>query len=294
MSDSKISVWIMAARPRTLWAAVGPVMIGSAMAFERGLGHWPSVAATLFGALMIQIGANLANDYFDFKKGADTAERLGPTRVTQAGLVTAKEMKRAIVFAFALSAIAGIYLVFRGGWPIVTIGLTSILFGILYTAGPYPLGYHGLGDPFAFLFFGPVAVGGTYYAQTLSINPEVIIAGLAPGLFAVCILTVNNIRDLKSDTVAGKRTLAVRFGVRFARMEYLLAFLVAVLIPVFLYLTSGRHPYSMAVLAVLPNAIGPIRKLYKFTDPRELNDLLAVTGRLLMMYAVFFSIGWLL
>lgn len=284
----------MAARPRTLWAAVGPVLIGTAMAYKIGLGHWPSVVAALFGALMIQIGANFANDYFDFKKGADTSDRLGPTRVTQAGLVTAKEMKNAIVIAFTLSFIAGIYLVFRGGWPIVSIGLLSILSGILYTAGPYPLGYHGLGDLFVLMFFGPVAVGGTFYVQTLSINAEVIIAGLAPGLFSMAILTVNNIRDLQSDTAAGKKTLAVRFGIRFARMEYLMAILVAMLIPIILYLATGRHPFSMAVLVVLPIAVGLIRKLFEFSDPRELNDLLAVTGRLLMMYAIFFSIGWLL
>ena len=205
MNESRVQIWIMAARPKTLWAAVAPVAMGIAMAADAGGMHIPAALAALFGAVMIQIGTNLANDYFDYRKGTDQPGRLGPTRVTQAGLVTPHAMRIAITVTFSLAVVAGAYLVWRGGWPIVAVGLLSILFGFLYTAGPYPLGYNGLGDIFVLIFFGPVAVGGTYYVQTLDINTAVLIAGLAPGLFSVAILTVNNLRDIGTDAEAGKK-----------------------------------------------------------------------------------------
>jgi len=229
MSPSRFQVWILASRPKTLAAAIAPVIIGCAMAYADNAFHWLAALAALFGSVMIQIGTNFANDYFDFKKGTDTHERIGPVRVTQAGLVKPVTMKRAIAIAFGLAFLAGIYLVWRGGLPVIGIGLLSILFGILYTAGPLPLGYNGLGDIFVFLFFGLVAVGGTYYVQALTITPEAIIAGAAPGFWSVGILTVNNLRDIDNDRKGGKKTLAARFGRTFARSEYVMCVLGACL-----------------------------------------------------------------
>ena len=284
----------MAARPKTLWAAIAPVIIGTAMAYADGGWHWPSALAALSGAVLIQIGTNFANDYSDFKKGTDAGERLGPVRVTQAGLVKPSTMKRTTAIVFSLAIIAGAYLVWRGGWPIAVIGGLSILFGLLYTAGPYPLGYNGLGEIFVLVFFGPVAVGGTYYVQTLSINTTVLLAGLSPGLFSVAILTVNNLRDINGDARAGKRTLAVRFGPRFARYEYIACVVVASLLPLLLFINSGGHVYSLAVLVVIPVAIPTFIKVLTKSDGPALNDALAATGRLLLVFAVLFSCGWVL
>ncbi|MBU8933622.1 MAG: 1,4-dihydroxy-2-naphthoate polyprenyltransferase [candidate division Zixibacteria bacterium] len=289
-----MSTWIMASRPKTLPAAAAPVVIGTAMAVDVGGFHLISCLAALVGALLIQIGTNFANDYYDFKKGADEGERLGPTRATQAGLVNPEAMRRAMVIVFALAILVGVYLVWRGGWPIVVIGLSSVLFGILYTGGPYPLGYNGLGELFVLIYFGPVAVGGTYYVQTLEINSIVLIAGLAPGLFSVAILAVNNLRDITNDRRAGKRTLAVRFGDTFARYEYTLAIVAAVLLPIGLWLRLGHNPYSMIALASLAAAVRPIMAVFTFTDGRKLNDVLAITGMMLLLYSLLFSVGWLL
>jgi len=281
----------MAARPKTLWAAAAPVVIGTAMALKsRGM-YLPAALAALFAAIMIQIGTNYANDYFDYKKGADQPDRLGPTRVTQAGMVTQTAMKMATVVVFALATLAGLYLVWRGGMPILIIGLLSITFGVFYTAGRYALGYTGLADLFVLIFFGPVAVGGTYYVQTMHINWQVMISGLAPGLFSVAILTVNNLRDIENDRSAGKKTLAVRFGAAFARYEYLIAVLVASLIPTFLYLHYGVGVYAVAALLVLPAAL-PVLKTVFIAHGPVLNDVLASTGRLLLLYSLIFSVGW--
>ncbi len=293
MPESTLKIWLMASRPKTLAAAIAPVIIGSAMAFQSGGFHIRAALAALFGAVMIQIGTNFANDYFDYKSGADDNDRLGPTRATQAGLVAPSTMKTATAVAFGLAFAAGIYLVWRGGWPIVAIGLFSIAFGVLYTAGPFPLAYTGLADPFVLLFFGPVAVGGTYYVQTLQINPTVILIGLAPGLFSVAILTVNNLRDIKSDRLAGRKTLPVRFGVRFARYEYLLSILIAALLPTIICTITRRQFYSALALLILLPAIGSIRKVFT-VDGVVLNDVLAATGRLLLLFSLIFSIGWII
>jgi 1,4-dihydroxy-2-naphthoate octaprenyltransferase len=294
MTSSRLKVWLLAARPKTLWAAIAPVLIGTAMAFDDEAGHWPSALAALIGAVLIQIGTNFANDYFDFKKGADQYERLGPTRVTQAGLVTSQAMKAATLATFSLAILVGIYLVVRGGWPIVVIGVLSILFAVLYTAGPYPLGYHGMGDVFVLIFFGPVAVAGTYYVQALDINGTVVLAGFSPGLFSVAILTVNNLRDIRSDDLSGKKTLAVRFGRTFVRMEYLLSVVIASLLPVLFYFTTQTHQYATATALVPIAAIPSIRSVFGKAQGQALNNVLAATGKLLLLYSVVFSIGWLL
>ncbi len=293
MSQSRWSVWWLAARPKTLWAAVAPVVIGTAIAVADGKGHWGAAAAALLGAVLIQVGTNFANDYFDFKKGADSYPRLGPTRMTQAGLISPSAMKTAMVVTFALALLGGIYLVWRGGLPIVAIGLLSILLGVLYTGGPYPLGYHGWGDLFVLIFFGPVAVGGSYFVQALEIHSLVLLAGVSPGLFSVAILTVNNLRDIPSDRQAGKKTLAVRWGAGFARFEYVFCVVTAAVMPVFFFLVTRRHPWVCLTLLVLPAAIPSIKKIFHYEDGTELNSVLAATAKLLLFYGLLFSIGWL-
>ncbi|MCP4727652.1 MAG: 1,4-dihydroxy-2-naphthoate polyprenyltransferase [bacterium] len=285
-----IKLWLLAARPKTLWAAISPVMIGTAFAVNDGGFHALSAFLALFGAVMIQIGTNFANDYHDYKKGADTKERKGPVRVTQAGLIKPETVKKAYLVVFLLALLSGIYLIYRGGIPILTIGLFSILFGILYTAGPFPLGYHGLGEIFVLVFFGPVAVGGAYYVQALDITNSVLIVGLAPGLISTAILTVNNLRDIDTDKKTGKMTLAVRFGAKFARIEYLLTMVSALLIPSVVYLITRENLYTVISSAVLLAAFPVIREVFTENDGEKLNNVLAKTGKLLLLFSIVFSI----
>ena len=293
MNLSGIKIWILAVRPKTLWATVAPVMIGCATAYASGMFHWFSAIIILFSALMIQVGTNLANDYFDFKKGSDQPDRLGPTRVTQAGLVAPETIKRVTIFVFGLAFLGGVYLVFRAGWPIVVIGSLSILFGVLYTAGPVSLSYTGLADIFVLLFFGPVAVAGTHYVQTLNFSTDVALAGLSTGLFSMAILAVNNLRDVQSDTRANKRTLAVRFGKRFARIEYATCMMLGCLWPFWFLYGDNRHPWTLiATMAVIP-ALFLIKKVF-VSEGVVLNEVLASTGKVLLLYAVLFSVGWVL
>jgi 1,4-dihydroxy-2-naphthoate octaprenyltransferase len=294
MTPPKLKVWIDSARPKTLFAAVGPVMIGAAMAFSDGDIHVITLIVTLITAVLIQIGTNFANDYYDFVKGADTSQRTGPTRATQAGLVTPAKMKKAFITTFGLTLLLGAYLVLKGGTPILIIGIASVLCGILYTAGPLPIGYIGLGDLFVLIFFGPVAVGGTYYLQTKAINANVLIAGLAPGLIASAILTVNNLRDFATDKIAGKKTLVVRFGLRFGLTEYLFCVIGACLVPVYLCISSGSHFYSLLAFLTLIAAWGPIKTVCSKPTAQALNEVLAQTARLLIIFSLLFSIGWII
>jgi len=294
VTDSRIKIWLLAARPKTLWAAVGPVIIGTAMAYGYGMVDWLSLVCALTGAVLIQIGTNLANDYFDFVKGTDTHNRIGPTRATQAGLVSPQAMRRAYLIAFGLALIPGAYIIWRGGWPFLAIGIISIICGILYTGGPFPIGYIGLGDLFVLIFFGPVAVGGTYYLHTLSIDSSAIIAGLAPGLISVAILSVNNMRDIDEDRRAGKRTLAVRFGRRFARLEYLFCMLVAAfVIPLYFYAIADNRLFTLVPLIIITAAVPAIKTVFASTDGETLNGVLAKTGKLLLLFSIIFSLGWI-
>ena len=292
--QSKLKTWIQSARPKTLPAAVGPVLIGSAMAFSDGPLNIGVLLATLLAAVLIQIGTNFANDYYDFVKGADTTDRVGPVRATQAGLVKPAQMKKAFIITFGLAVLLGAYLVWRGGLPILIIGVASVVCAVLYTAGPFPLAYVGLGEVFVVVFFGPVATGGTYYLQTLSINADIIIAGLAPGLLSTAILAVNNFRDIKTDKIAGKKTLAVRFGYNFGVAEYISCIVVACLVPLYLSISSRSHYFCNLSLLTLVIAVGPIKTILSKPDPETLNNVLAQTGKLLLIYSVLFSAGWLL
>ena len=289
--QSKIEVWLLATRPKTLWAAFAPVLVGVAMAVADGVAHPLSAALALLGALLIQIGTNFYNDYADFEKGADTSERKGPLRVTQAGLVAPETMKQATVLVFALAVAAGGYLMWRGGWPIILIGVLSILFGVLYTAGKYSLAYLGIADLFVLIFFGPVAVAGTYFVQALQVSWPVIVAGFGPGLLAVAILLVNNIRDIDEDRQAGKRTLIVRFGRGFGLGLYGFCLGAALLLPVALYMKTGTHLWGMGVLLLMPLALITFIKVRK-THGVALNPLLGATARMLLLYSILISIGW--
>jgi 1,4-dihydroxy-2-naphthoate octaprenyltransferase len=286
--------WILAARPKTLWASIAPVMVGTALAYGDGAHHWPSALIALACAVLIQIGTNFANDYFDYEKGADTEERMGPLRVTQSGMVPPTTMKWATAVIFFFACVGGAILTWRGGWPIAVVGLLCILSGLLYTGGPYPLGYLGLGDLFVLIFFGPVAVGGTYYVQALQVNTTVLVAGMGPGLLITAILTVNNLRDIEVDRKAGKRTLAVRFGKTFTRWEYALLVLVGISIPPFLYLRSGQHLSSLLSLLVVLPAISTFRGVFGHAEGPSLNPVLANTARMSFLYSLLFSVGWLL
>ena len=294
MTQNNFSAWILASRPKTLPAAISPVLMGTTMAFADGGVHWLSAFLALFGALMIQIGTNLANDYFDHKHGKDTQERLGPIRVTQAGLVSDQAMKLAISIVFTAAFVAGIYLVYRAGWPIVIIGLLSLLFGMIYTAGPFPLAYLGIADLFAFLFFGPIALAGTYYAQTLDMNWVVLVAGIAPGCFSIALLTVNNLRDVDEDRGTNKKTLIVRLGKSYGRSQYLVSMILAALIPIVLWQMTSSHSGVLITLLALIFSIPAIRGMFGGAQGRGLNQTLAQTGKTQLIYTLLFIIGWLI
>ena len=286
--------WILAIRPKTLPAAIAPVAIGTAMAFGDGLFHAPSALMALSAALCIQIGTNLCNDYFDFKKGADTADRKGPVRVTQAGLIKPHTVLLGSIVFFVLAAVSSIYLIHRAGMCILIIAAVSIISGIFYTAGPRPLGYLGLGDIFVLIFFGPVAVAGTYFTQAREINAAVIVAGLAPGFLSMAILAVNNLRDIDTDRRAGKLTLAVRFGRSFAMSEYLFCIMAAALTPFAVVLITGDHQAIAAASLIGFLAIPCVKAAFTHLDGASLNRVLGHTGRLLLIYSALFSIGWVL
>jgi 1,4-dihydroxy-2-naphthoate octaprenyltransferase len=293
VAANPVKVWVLASRPRTLPAAVAPVVVGMALAIAHGgFAWWPALAAML-GACFIQIGTNFANDYFDFKSGADTAERMGPLRVTQAGLVTPAQIKAATAIAFALATLCGLYLTWVGGWPIVVIGLLSILSGIAYTGGPFPLGYNGLGDLFVFVFFGLVAVGGTYYVQALGFSPIVLAVAVPVGLLSTAIIVVNNLRDVDTDVVAGKRTLAVMFGKRFAKAEYVALLALSYLAPVILIAMGKLSLWALLPLLSLPLAVSLVRKVHTVQGP-ALNPVLGGTGKLLLVFSLLFSLGLVL
>lgn len=281
-------------RPKTLPAAIAPVVIGTAMAYGDGRQHFLSAALSLFCALMIQIGTNLSNDYFDFKKGTDNSKRIGPTRITQAGLVKPSSVKTAFILVFLIAALASLYLVLRGGWPIIIIGILSIASGILYTAGPKPLGYIGLGELFVLIFFGPVPVAGTYYVQSLEWNTTTFLAGFASGFLSVSMLAVNNYRDIQTDKETGKCTLAVLLGVAFARYEYIVSILVASLMPVVIYSRIRSHPKILFCVLLALAAIPSMKRVLTKTDGPSLNSVLADTGKLMLIYSIVFSLGWVL
>lgn len=289
---SSLAIWFSASRPRTLPAAVAPVLAASALAWRDGDFDGPAAVICLAFALLIQIGTNFANDYYDFVKGADTAERVGPRRAVAAGLVRPETMKRVMIAVFVAAFVTGLTLLGYGGWPLLIIGLASIFCGVAYTGGPYPLGYNGLGDVFVFVFFGLVAVGATYYVQAGMISSEAWIIGAGIGALAANILVVNNYRDVETDARAGKRTLVVRFGRRFAKAQFIAAH--GVSLGALLAVGLGEwHPLAVAGGAAVCVTAAWIqtRRLSGARSPAELIRLLGATGMYLALYALVLATG---
>lgn len=281
-------IWIQAIRPKTLIAGISPVIIGSAMAFTTGSFNIVIFLATLLTSLGIQITTNLVNDAYDFLKGADTQSRLGPTRVTAAGLVSVSTMKKAIFWSMTITALCSSVLIIQGGFIIALLTALSLLLAFCYTAGPLPLAYLGLGDIFVFIFFGPVAVASTYYLQTGYFTFDSFLVGLAPGALSTAILVTNNMRDFIEDTFSGKKTLIVRFGRNFGKLEYLLCILLPILMP--LYFFSNKPLLLIASLIILPAAF----TLHSIFTTSNYMPLLPKTAKLLILYTALFSIGWML
>jgi 1,4-dihydroxy-2-naphthoate octaprenyltransferase len=292
---SPARAWLLASRPATLPAAAVPVLVGAAAAIHEGAGlRTPVLVATLAGALLIQIGTNFANDYSDFHRGADHDGRLGPLRVTQSGLLSPSAVLRGIVVAFTLATLIGLYLAWLGGWPIVAIGILSIVAGLAYTGGPWPFGYHGLGDLFVFIFFGIVAVTATAYLQSGHWSAFALVVSVPIGLLVTNILVVNNLRDLATDRDAQKHTLAVRLGERATRMQYALFTALAYLVPAALAVGTPARRWLLLPWLTLPLGVGLARSVLGGLAGRDLNPLLKRTGQLLLAFGVLFAAGLVL
>ncbi|NHN40455.1 1,4-dihydroxy-2-naphthoate polyprenyltransferase [Halorubellus sp. JP-L1] len=308
---SRRKAWVMAARPQTLPAAAAPVVVGSAVAAWAGAFQALPAIAAFVGAALIQVGTNFANDYYDAVQGADTADREGFTRVTAGGLIEPAEVKRAMLVTFALAVLSGTYLVYVGGVPILVVGIVSVVCGVAYTGGPYPLGYNGLGDAFVFVFFGLVAVTGTYYVQAAAVAADAVGYGpLAVGLpplpalglavlaslpiaaISTNILVVNNVRDREEDARTGKTTLAVAFGYAFARAEFLALLALAYATPLYLWVGRGLSPTVLAPMLSVPLAVSVARTVTNETGGDALNPALERTGQLLALYAALFAAGF--
>ncbi len=301
---SRRKAWLMAARPQTLPAGAAPVIVGTGLAVRMGV--FDPIAATfaLVGALLLQIGTNFANDYYDAVQGADTDDREGFTRVTAGGLIEPESVKRAMYATFGLAILVGTYLVYIGGVPILVVGLASVVAGITYTGGPLPYGYRGLGDLFVFVFFGLVAVAGTYYVQAVggiagpfplwipegTVPAAAVVAGLPAAGLSTAILVVNNIRDLETDAASGKRTLAVLLGYRASRIEWSLAVGLAYAVPVVFWL-DGYSSAVLAPLVTLPLAVRTGATVWTRTDGDALNPVLERTGQLLFAHSALFAVG---
>jgi len=287
------NAWMLAIRPRTLPAAAAGVAMGAALAWRDGYFRLDAVLVCLLTALLLQIGSNLANDVFDFERGTDTAERLGPTRVTQAGMLTPKQVKIGMAVVFGLSAIIGLYLAWLGGWVIIILGVAAIISAIAYTGGPFPIGYHGLGDIFVFIFFGLASVAGTYYIQAGTVTSAVWWMTIPPGMIITAILVVNNLRDIENDRKGGKHTMAVRLGEKGTKVEYIASMGIAyfVLIPV---AWSDLIPwFALLAWLSLPLAYQATRVVLTQRG-RPLNMALAKTGQTALAFSLLFWVGLIL
>jgi len=293
-SLSSLQIWLIAARPRTLPAAVAPVLVGTSLAWTVGPLDWIAFVAASLGALFIQVGTNLSNDYSDARRGADTEERLGPVRVTAGGLVPPKQVLFATYASFGMAVLCGIYLIIIAGPVLLLIGAASILAGVLYTGGPRPYGYEGFGELFVFTFFGIVAVTGSYYVQRQALEWEAFVLAIPVGLLASAILVVNNVRDLETDRRANKQTLAVRIGR--ANTRRLFAVMVALAYPTALLPTmlGSFNAWPLLVLLTIPIAVALVRTVASHTDGPTLNASLAKAGILELSFCVLLTAGLLL
>jgi 1,4-dihydroxy-2-naphthoate polyprenyltransferase len=287
-----LRLWLLAARPRTLPAAISPVLVGTALAGSEDVFRALPFIAALVGSVFIQIGTNLSNDYSDARRGADAEDRLGPVRVTAGGLMPPKRVLVGTYVAFGIAVAAGLYLAAVAGWELLAVGAASILAGVLYTGGPRPYGYEGLGELFVFLFFGIVAVAGSYFVQTEELRWEAFALALPVGLLAAAILVVNNIRDIDTDRRAGKRTLAVKLGRQRARRLFGAMVVSSFAVPV--ALVAALSPWVLLALAALPLVPPLLRTVSTRSDGVALNEALAGTGRLLAVFSVLLAVGVLL
>lgn len=288
------TVWLRAARPQTLPASVIPVLTGGALAHHHQLFRWDTTLVALICALLIQIGTNFANDYYDFVKGADREDRIGFTRATSARLVTPLAMLRATYLTMAVAFFIGLYLVWIAGWPIFLIGVFSLIFGIAYTGGPYPLGYNGLGDIFVFIFFGFAAVMGTYYVNTFEWSTDAFWASVPVGALAVNILVVNNLRDVHQDIISGKRTLGVLLGEGALKAEYILLAALSFVIPFVLYFNFNYSTWIFLPLLSVPVCFFLLNQIFFHDDKRTLNKTLERTAQFMVLFGLLFSTGILL
>jgi 1,4-dihydroxy-2-naphthoate octaprenyltransferase len=287
-------IWIYASRPRTLTAAAAPVFLGTGLAFGDGAFRLGPAIAALLGALLIQIGTNLANDYYDYLRGGDTEDRVGPLRVTQAGFLAPAAVRNGAFLVLGLALALGVYLVWVGGLPILVIGLASLVCAIAYTGGPFPLAYHGLGDVFVFVFFGLVAVGGTYWVQALSYSPEVFVAGVGMGAMATAILVVNNLRDIDTDRRAGKRTLAVRIGATATIQEYAFLVILALGVPILgiiAFQWGMGNLFVFLFVLLLARPVSAVLAFYPSRDPRTLIPALEGTAQATGLYGLLLGLS---
>ncbi|MBN1303108.1 MAG: 1,4-dihydroxy-2-naphthoate polyprenyltransferase [Anaerolineales bacterium] len=293
ISPTQRQAWLLAVRPKTLPAAAAGVVTGTALAWKDGQFHWLPALVALGVALLLQIGSNLANDVFDYERGADRVRQYGPLRVTQAGLLTPGQVKRGMLVVFGLAAVLGAGMFFVAGWPVLVIGAAAILAALVYTGGPFPIGYYGLGDLFVFLFFGAAAVAGTYYVQALGVSPAAWWMSLPVGLLITNILIVNNLRDIENDRAVNKRTMAVLLGVRLTRIEYLVFLVVSYsILP--LLAVAGILPW-WALLAWVSLPFGQrVTRMVFTASGRPLNAALAMSGQLALAYSLLFAAGMLL
>jgi 1,4-dihydroxy-2-naphthoate polyprenyltransferase len=289
-----LRLWAVAARPRTLPAAIAPVFVGTALAGSEGVFRPLAFLAALVGSVFIQVGTNLSNDYSDARRGADAEDRLGPVRVTAGGLMPPRQVLVGTYLAFAIAVAAGLYLAAVAGWELLAVGAASILAGVLYTGGPRPYGYEGLGELFVFLFFGVVAVAGSYFVQTEELRWEAFALSVPVGVLAAAILVVNNVRDLDTDRRAGKLTLAVKLGRERARRLYAAMLVLAFASPAITWLVGGLSAWLLLSLAALPLAQPLVRTVATRTDGPALNGALAGTGALLAVFSLLLALGVLL
>ncbi len=285
-----LKVWVMAMRPKTLPAAAAVVIAGTGAALGEGVFRLGPALAALLVALLLQIGANLANDVYDFYRGADQEGRLGPPRVTQSGLLSPKQVFAGMWLVFGLAGLLGLYLTWQAGWPVLILGVLAILSAIIYTGGPYPLAYHGLGDVFVFIFFGLVAVCGTYYVQALAVSAQAWWAAVVMGLLTANILVVNNLRDIETDRKAGKQTLAVQLGASGARREYVICLVLAYGIVTVMAALGIMSAWVLLTWLMLPQAVRLVRFI-STQEGRPLNQALAGTGQFELFFGILFALG---
>ncbi len=293
-SPGRLGAWIMAARPATLPAAVSPVVVGTALAAFHGVMEALPAAAALLGALLIQIATNLANDYFDHRKGGDSHDRVGPTRVVQAGLLAPRQVLNATLLVLGAAIVVGLYLVWVGGLPILIVGVVSLICAVAYTGGPFPLAYHGLGDLFVMVFFGFVAVAGTYWVQAGDLEPGVWLAGAGVGSLTTALLVVNNLRDIETDARAGKRTLAVRLGADGTRAEFVLLVLVTAAVPPIGVGFLEWPAWTLLALFGLGPALRTVDTVFHYRRPADLNRALGEVARGVTWYGGLLAVGFVL